>query len=78
MYSTCIRLRQLESNSTRVKKSDFRWTNCKCCLQIEDPAEDRVRDVHAVHVVVGVGGVDEGVGDRHRLVLDSVLPDGKI
>ena len=37
-----------------------------------------MRDVHAMHVVVGVGGVDEGVGDRHRLVLDSVLPDGKI
>ena len=28
-------------------------------------------NVHAVHVVVGVGGVDEGVGDR-RLVLDSL------
>ena len=30
-----------------------------------------MRDVHAVHVVVGVGGVDESVGGR-RLVLNSL------
>ena len=41
-------------------------------LQVEDAAEDGVRDVHAVDVVVGVGGVDEGVAHGHRLLLDAL------
>ena len=41
-------------------------------LQVEDAAEHGVRDVHAVDVVVGVGGVDEGVAHGHRLLLDAL------
>ena len=41
-------------------------------LQVQDAAEDGVRDVHPVDVVVGVGGVDEGVAHGHRLLLDAL------